>query len=1071
MSLLGKAGLRHPFAATGGLDRAIQLVWRGAHTTVLAFGLPLVLRSRRRSTTLRYGIPTRRLRTLAAMRGFALVFLTALVVIPSVAGGSDDQSGPSGSAITDEQPTVDDGKTEELTPIASEGAQGEAKEPKLQFNFRYAPWDEVLEWFAKEAGLSVVLDNKPTGTFNYIDDASYTVAETLDVLNSVLMAKGYSLVRRNKMLWVIDLEDELDAQLVRDLLTETPLAELDKRGEYELTKSRFTLALLTPEEAESQVKQLLSPVGSLFVMPKARQIVVTETGGTLRAIRDILKSLESSLAAAGKTLHTFRLRHATAEEVLVVARPLLGIAQDASASEDGSIRISADALGGAVFATGTPEKVELVDQNVRQVDGDAVGDDRAGAVVETPQFMAHEVATVDSSAALRVLQTMFVGDPVVRLEVNPSTGGIIALARPSQHRAIRATIAEMQQSPEQFEVIPLRTIDPASAVLLIDKMFAKGAQGASPGAPIVDLNIQPRQLVVRGTQAQIDQIRGLLRDMGEDFEGQSSVARQQGRVRVLAMDPSTAESTLERIERIWPTLRTNRIRVVTPSPSRLLEVAPQGREAPERRRLPRRPPADRPSEPAGEESPTGDGATTRRAVHEDHVVLVSQPPSQVPVEQDPVSETPEGSRDAPISESADTANPADAEAGQSQAGQSQPAQEKSSEVIVAPGPGGLTVASEDEEALDTFESLVRALSAQAGGDGPRFHVFYLKHIGAEPARDLLTSILLGLQTGSITVPPATSGSGASRNDTRGGVIGSLLQRGGVTGAGGALVTGSPAYIVADNRLNSLFVQGTSAQVDQIQQLLQVIDQESGPEEVLTFPRPKFIPVYYTNAENVATVVREVYADRIFTNEARRQPGQGDFARGGFRGGGGPFGGGPFGGGGFFGDGGRNQNGGRGSERTSRTDQPKMTLGVDTASNSLVVSAPGPLLKEVETVVREIDQRAQSDPGQDVQVLTLKRTNPQVVQQSLSSLFGDLVRSEGTSTSSSTNGSQQGGRNGPGQPSPPQGPAPEDIQRAVERFNAFRGGEGGGGGGPQQQPRGGGSRGGRGGRGGAQGRGQ
>jgi type II secretory pathway component GspD/PulD (secretin) len=999
--------------------------------------------------------------------------LTALVFVPSVAGGSDEQGGPGGTAVTDEQPTVNDGnndgKKEGLTPNASEGAQGEGGEPKLQFNFRYAPWDEVLEWFAKEAGLSVVLDNKPTGTFNYIDDASYTLSETLDVLNSVLMAKGYALVRRNKMLWVIDLEDELDAQLVRDLLMEVPLAELDKRGEYELSKCRFTLSLLSPEEAESQVKQLLSPVGSLVVMPKARQIVVTETGGTLRAIRDILKSLEASLAAAGKTLHTFRLRHATAEEVLVVARPLLGIAQDASAAEDGSIRISADALGGAVFATGTPEKVALVEQIVRQVDGDAVGETRAGAAVETPQFMAHDVASVDSNSVLRVLQTMFVGDPVVRLEVNPSTGGIIALARPSQHRAIRATIAEMQQSPERFEVIPLRTIDPASAVLLIEKMFSKSAQTPSPGAPIVDLNIQPRQLVVRGTQSQIDQIRALLRDMGEDFEGQSSVARQQGRVRVLAMDPSTAESTLERIERIWPTLRTNRIRVVNPSPSRLLEVAPQGREAPERRRLPRRPPAERPSEPAGDESPSGDGATTRQAVRDDHVVLVSQPPSQVPVEQDPESETADVNREATPSERADTAKPADAAAGQSQ----QPGQEKTSEVIVAPGPGGLTVASEDEEALDTFESLVRALSAQAGGDGPRFHVFYLKHIAAESARDLLTSILVGLQSGSITVPSATTGSGASRNDTRGGVIGNLLQRGGVTSATGALVTGSPAYIVADNRLNSLFVQGTSAQVDQIQQLLEVIDQESGPEEVLTFPKPKFIPVYYTSAENVAAVVREVYADRIFTNQSQRQPGQGDFFRGGFPGGGGPFGGGFFGGGGQRG----NNNGGRGSDRTSRTDQPKMTLGVDTASNSLVVSAPGPLLKEVEAVVREIDRRAQSDPGQDVQVLTLKRTNPQVVQQSLSSLFGDLVRSEGTSTSGSTSGSQQGGRNGSRQPSGPQGPTPDDIQRAVERFNAFRGGggdggDGGGRGGGAQQQNGGGFRGGRGsGRAGNQGRGQ
>ena len=46
----------------------------------------------------------------------------------------------------------------------------------------------------------------------------------------------------------------------------------------------------------------------------------------------------------------------------------------------------------------------------------------------------------------------------------------------------------------------------------------------------------------------------------------------------------------------------------------------------------------------------------------------------------------------------------------------------------------------------------------------------------------------------------------------------------------------------------------------------------------------------------------------------------------------------------------------------------MTLGVDTGSNSIVVSAPGPLVKEVEAVVAELDRRAMSDPGEDIAVV-------------------------------------------------------------------------------------------------------
>ena len=40
---------------------------------------------------------------------------------------------------------------------------------------------------------------------------------------------------------------------------------------------------------------------------------------------------------------------------------------------------------------------------------------------------------------------------------------------------------------------------------------------------------------------------------------------------------------------------------------------------------------------------------------------------------------------------------------------------ESSEIMVAPGPGGLTIFSEDEGALNEFENLLSTLSGQPGG--------------------------------------------------------------------------------------------------------------------------------------------------------------------------------------------------------------------------------------------------------------------------------------------------------------------------------------------------------------------
>ena len=69
----------------------------------------------------------------------------------------------------------------------------------LKFQFRYQPWKDVLDWFADQNGLSlVVAENTPKGTFNYTDSREYTPAEALDVLNSVLLIKNFVLVRRER---------------------------------------------------------------------------------------------------------------------------------------------------------------------------------------------------------------------------------------------------------------------------------------------------------------------------------------------------------------------------------------------------------------------------------------------------------------------------------------------------------------------------------------------------------------------------------------------------------------------------------------------------------------------------------------------------------------------------------------------------------------------------------------------------------------------------------------------------------------------------------------------------------
>ncbi|MEY2726207.1 MAG: hypothetical protein RLZZ458_2074, partial [Planctomycetota bacterium] len=47
-------------------------------------------------------------------------------------------------------------------------------EKQLRFNFRAQKWPEVLDWVAREADLSLVMETPPPGVFSYSDSKDYT---------------------------------------------------------------------------------------------------------------------------------------------------------------------------------------------------------------------------------------------------------------------------------------------------------------------------------------------------------------------------------------------------------------------------------------------------------------------------------------------------------------------------------------------------------------------------------------------------------------------------------------------------------------------------------------------------------------------------------------------------------------------------------------------------------------------------------------------------------------------------------------------------------------------------------
>jgi type II secretory pathway component GspD/PulD (secretin) len=928
------------------------------------------------------------------------------------------------------------------------GAEGyPLREPveSMKFIFRYQPWRDVIEWYADQAGLSFELETAPIGTFNYMDDREYTPTEALDVLNSVLITRGYILVRQNRLLMLLNLEDGIPPGFIVTISVE----ELADRGKYEISRCLFNLEHAEAELVATEIQDMIGPYGTVVVMPTSSQIMITELGGQLRSIQQVIERLERTDPdeEAGGTLEIVVLEYVMADEVLPILRQLMSIPEDSNASPEGAFKFAVDPMGTRFWLIGDEVLRTRAKEIIEQVDIPPVEDEVYG-VDDIPQLQVYHIQTADPNSVMAVLQTMLVEFPDTRLSLDPQTNAIVVLGRPSVHATVKATIDQMENA-YRVEIIVLSYLDPITAVNSIETFFDLGGEEASADGPIVEADILANHLIVRGTDLQIEEIYTLLEKMGEtDFGASSGDPRT---VRTIQMDGPTAEAILEQIQEVWPTIRPNTIRVVNPS-----AVSPERRSSD-----PTRNPYERPAPQDNERPRSGYGegrqgygegrqgyGEGRQGYGED-----SQPPqgyapgadpysSQVPDEilnafgqpgdtrqPTPEPETPSIPSDPPAdSTPPDAFPPVEArtwtpqwaspsqvvyasmqsvQADETEAASPQesgawipadqlppttgtdqqvqtPAQVPLAEpvplqpvqppvpegeapgIVVSIGPGGLMIASEDTEALDALEDLIRMLSSGSMVGGARLTVYYLENASAEVVAATLSELFNGLSTASAPL------------DSSLGMLNDLLDNTGIEATGTIKITTEP-------RLNAMLVQANAVDQRTIEELLPILDQASGPQDVSIEPSPRLVPVYYTQASEIANTVQQIYADRMAgargsqPQQQQQNGAEAMMAMMRARGGG--------------------DNGGGGGRGEEAEEEPQtMTIGVEPISNSVIVFAPELLYNEVEQFIIMLDEIAR-ESDEVMELIPIQRTNATLLQEVLSSLAGDSVEFNASSSSS------------------------------------------------------------------------
>ena len=924
-----------------------------------------------------------------------------------------------------------DAASDSVTAPAPSGSVG-----VMRFNFSNTPWPTVLEMFAETSGLSLVMNTPPDGLLNYDTGARvYSVGDSIDIMNSVLSLRGFTLLRREKMLMVLNVQDGIPP----DLLETIPLSELDGRGKFEITRCIFPVNKVSPIDASEEISTIIGLQGEVKVLGQSRQVMVTGTGGRLRTVRAALQRIDDPNGIGATNLTVVELNHIGQEDALIVIRQMLGLSEEQNSDPEGSLRLSIDPTGKKILASGKADELARIGEIIKKVDVPAETD--GNTVIEFPQLIVYPISDADPETIYNIVLTLFEADDNVRLATDPVSGKLIAECLPSQHATIRATLDEMQKDGREFDVIPLDYVDAQTAVISINKVYGIIEGEDNPKAPIVTADTFSSSLIVRGTADQIADIKTLLNKMGEDgamLGGMSTASN----VRMLDLTGREAQMALEQAALIWPTLRGNKIRSVTPSNA----INAMNNGIIEERSSPAADDEDEDEEPAdknqiddtstdnGDDSAdpitpplTGDA---RHSAKQTDTLLVQASVSDF---GKPRYITQADTANIPATNSADGADTPGV------------VDVPGSDIIIAPGPGGLMVTSKDTEALADFVDLLDMLTANMSASASKtFTVFYLKHETAANAMTMLNEILGAGSSGAGDGGGGLLGdlAGAALGGGGGGdLVGSLLGLGGDSGS--AVEASGPFKIVANSRLNCLVVEANPVDIELMEQLLVVIDRKKSLEVIQTSPKPRIVQIHFQPATTIANILKGSYADRLIGGGGgggQQQPNPQDIIRAMTRG-----------------RGGNNGGGGQDPEEAKKN----ISIEVDADNNTLIIGAPDDTFAEMKSLIDQLDRTAQT-----TQIIPIRNADPALVRQALGAYIGEGTTGGATPGGTpSAGGGTTGGRSGApsaaggSQRSAQQQAATQEFIRAMQQRAASGGGRGQGSG---RGGRGGGGTGGRGG---------
>ncbi len=178
---------------------------------------------------------------------------------------------------------------------------------KIVMNFQNATVDSVLAYLSELGGLTILNDYKIEGRVNVMNKQAMTVDEAVDVLNSILKAKGYAGVKTGKTLRIVPLDAAKKATIpVKTGNDPATIAETD-----EVITQVIPVRFADATQLKRDLAPLIPSYADLSSNTSTNTLIMTDTSANVKRLVQIIRAMDTTVSTVSQ-VKVYTLKYASA---------------------------------------------------------------------------------------------------------------------------------------------------------------------------------------------------------------------------------------------------------------------------------------------------------------------------------------------------------------------------------------------------------------------------------------------------------------------------------------------------------------------------------------------------------------------------------------------------------------------------------------------------------------------------------------------------------------------------------------------------------------------------------------